>query len=105
MIKKSTYTTLGTQTANRWHSVAVVGGPAPCPAALAARQKRFLSADAPRLPLPDCTSPARCQCRYQHYTDRRATKRRSEDRGGLPHPFTGDEKRKPPQGRRKSDLE
>ena len=102
MTKKPVYNTL----ANRWHSVSVVGGLAPCPAALAIRQKRFLSAEAPRLPMQECTSPERCQCRYQHHADRRVTMRRSLDRGGLPFPFKGDEKRFPKStGRRASDKE
>src|SRR5512144_1085089 len=86
---KTTYTTLG----NRWHAVSVIGGLAPCPAAIAIRQKRMLSDEAPRLPLPECTSPGRCQCRYQHHTDRRVTLRRAVDRGGLPFPWSGANKR------------
>lgn len=102
MTKKPVYNTL----ANRWHCVSVVGGLAPCPAALAVRQKRFLSEEAPRLPMHDCTSPARCQCRYQHHADRRVTLRRSSDRGGLPFPFKGDDKRLPrTDGRRSSDKD
>lgn len=98
MTKKPVYNTL----ANRWHAVSIVGGLAPCPAALAVRQKRFLSAEAPRLPMHDCTSPARCQCRYQHHADRRVKMRRSSDRGGLPFPFKGEEKRTPRAGGRRS---
>ena len=102
MTKKPVYNTL----ANRWHAVSIVGDLAPCPAALAVRQKRFLSAEAPRLPMADCTSPARCQCRYQHHSDRRVTMRRSSDRGGLPFPFKGEEKRTPRvDGRRSTDKE
>jgi hypothetical protein len=36
---------------------------------------RFLSGEAPPLPLPGCTAP-RCLCRYAHYEDRRARDRR-----------------------------
>lgn len=32
--------------------------------------KRFLSGDAPRLPLPSCGAPT-CNCRYVHHGDRR----------------------------------
>jgi len=112
-MKKSTYTTLGkpakdtsySTLSNRWHAVSVVGGLAPCPHAMALRQQRFLSAEAPRLPLPDCTSPGRCQCRYQHFADRRAKMRRTEDRGGLPFPFAGANKRVTRVGRRAEDKE
>jgi hypothetical protein len=56
--------------------------------------------------MADCTSPARCQCRYQHHSDRRVTMRRSSDRGGLPFPFKGEEKRTPRiDGRRSTDKE
>jgi hypothetical protein len=37
--------------------------------------KRFLSGEAPPLPLPNCTAP-RCLCCYAHYEDRREGDRR-----------------------------
>lgn len=37
--------------------------------------KRFLSGEAPPLPLPNCTAP-RCRCCYVHYEDRRERDRR-----------------------------
>src|SRR5947199_9063179 len=45
-----------------WHSVSIVGNPGACPAAEGLRRKRFLSKDAPPLPVPECSSPGRCKC-------------------------------------------
>jgi hypothetical protein len=88
-----------------WHAVSVVGGPKACPAVEALRDKRFLSADAPRLPLPDCTSVWRCKCAYKHHIDRRGTPRRSIDRTGLPSPLLGKDRRiaRQARGRRTDD--
>jgi hypothetical protein len=44
--------------------------------------KRFLSNDAPTLPLPECVM--RCGCKYRHYEDRRGQPRRAEERGAPP---------------------
>src|SRR3954465_12821363 len=51
-----------------WHAVSVVGGPRACPATEGLRHKRFLSDEAPRLPLPECSSPWCCKCTYGHYS-------------------------------------
>src|ERR1700687_1304351 len=77
-----------------WHAVSVVGGPAACPATQGLRHKRFLSDEAPPLPLPECSAPWRCKCIYRHHSDRRATLRRREtDRIRLPSPRLGKERR------------
>jgi hypothetical protein len=52
------------------HAVSIEVGRRPCEAAQAMRDRRFLSAEAPPLPLKDCDADA-CQCRYQHHEDRR----------------------------------
>ena len=39
-----------------WHAVSVVGRAAACPATVGLSDKRFLSDEAPPLPLPDCSS-------------------------------------------------
>jgi hypothetical protein len=88
-----------------WHAVNVVGGPAACPAAERLRHKRFLSDEAPPLPLPACSSPWRCKCIYLHHSDRRAISRRQTDRGWFPSPWIGKERREGLQtrGRRADD--
>ncbi len=52
------------------HAVAVVTGRRPCAAAAELSDQRFLSAEAPTLPLEACDR-SRCECRYQHFADRR----------------------------------
>lgn len=52
-------------------SVAVSVGIHPCEAALRRRGHRYLSREAPFLPLPKCTDVEACDCIYLHYDDRR----------------------------------
>lgn len=61
-----------------YHAVVVVPGPRACAPAQALRDRRFLSREAPALPLPGCDS-GRCQCRYAHFDDRRKGLRRAHD--------------------------
>jgi len=63
----------------RWHAVSVKTGPGACPAATSGRTRRWLSREAPLLPLPGCLKPDTCQCTYQHHDDRRAGGRRAEE--------------------------
>lgn len=88
-----------------WHAVSVVGQAGACRATEGLRDKRFLSDEAPPLPLPECSSPWRCKCIYRHYPDRRAVLRRETDRGRFPRPRFGEERRQGPQaqGRRADD--
>jgi hypothetical protein len=60
--------------------VTVEAGPKACKAARALGDQRFLSRDAPSLPLKGCDC-ARCDCHYEHYEDRRTTPRRARDMG------------------------
>lgn len=57
-----------------FHAVSI--GPASdcCAAAQSLRAVRFLSEEAPSLPLVNCNA-AQCQCRYTHYSDRRGATR------------------------------
>ncbi len=52
-----------------------------CQAAKDTHGKRYLSAEAPPLPLDQCDRSDRCQCRYQHYKDRRGESRRGAEVG------------------------
>ena len=47
--------------------------------AVSGKNRRWLSREAPLLPLPGCTRPDTCQCTYNHHDDRRAASRRAED--------------------------
>jgi hypothetical protein len=57
--------------AHPYHSVSIHTGSAACLQARGLKQKRFLSGEAPQLPLAECTSP-KCHCVYQHHPDRRS---------------------------------
>jgi hypothetical protein len=84
----------------KWYSVSVVPGKRCCTAAKQVARKRWLSADAPRLPLEKCDLRT-CECRYQHHTDRRGIPRRRVDREALPHQFDGQDKRTIKRDRRR----
>ena len=81
----------GTQ-ANLYHSVTIKAMPGSCVTAKALKGIRFLSKEAPALPLEDCDVET-CICRYDHHTDRRSGTRRSEDMGGPKIPSVSSEKR------------
>jgi hypothetical protein len=68
---------------HRWHAVTIAGTADACAAAIACKDKRYLSAEAPRLPLPGCDAKV-CDCRYAHYDDRRRAPRRAQERGAMP---------------------
>ena len=68
--------------------------------------RRFLSSEAPLLPLTGCTETS-CQCRYVHYADRREQDRRSTYvRSGTSAPaFMGRERRSGTDRRQSFTLE
>ena len=71
---------------NPWHAVAIQPGPKRCAAVEGLLGQRFLSRDAPRLPLKDCTESG-CTCKYRHYEDRRHEGVALDNSGmPLPHP-------------------
>ncbi|HTV96536.1 MAG TPA: hypothetical protein VME42_11040 [Steroidobacteraceae bacterium] len=83
---------------HRWHAVTIVARGSACGAAQACRGRRFLSHEAPRLPLPECDAAA-CDCRYRHFDDRRGPPRRAEE--GPPARVKVDRREK--RGRRSTD--
>ncbi len=86
-----------------FHAVSVALGDKACAAAKALEGKRFLSRQAPVLPLKDCDR-TQCQCRYVHYDDRRKALRRARDIGVTIAGHEADEKRvNAKRGRRKTD--
>jgi hypothetical protein len=86
----------------RWAAVSVVTGGGGCEAARALKGKRFLGADAPRLPLNDCATPATCRCAYRKYADRREGPRREEEETGMRRGITQPDRRVR-RGRRSTD--
>jgi hypothetical protein len=89
---------------NKFHSVTIAPGPRACAEARALQGQRFLSRDAPQLPLRNCGS-TQCECHYEHYDDRRKGGRRLHDLGVSIDGYEGDEHRqKSKRGRRQSDA-
>jgi len=83
-----------------WRAVSVAPTRASCPAAVAIRDKRFLLAEAPTLPLPMCTWPLSCPCRLKVHEDRRARPRREKEPGEMTKPR---KERRHRTGRRATD--
>jgi hypothetical protein len=86
-----------------WHAVSIVTGNSCCQEAHAVRGFRFLSAQAPRLPLAKCPLAATCVCYYKHHTDRRAQPRRRDDLMGLRRRGYTANERRADFGRREDD--
>jgi len=75
-----------------------------CHAAQDTHGERYLSAEAPPLPLDKCDRPDRCRCRYQHYKDRRDDSRRAVEIG-LPTQSDPERvERRQVEGRRSEDI-
>jgi hypothetical protein len=68
---------------SHWHAVAIKPKGQSCEAVQACRTARFLSSDAPRLPLVECSTSDTCTCVYKHHADRRAQPRRQDEKDGL----------------------
>lgn len=89
-----------------WAAVSIVTNSHCCGAASAIAGVRRLAADAPQLPLPDCSMPAQCRCRYQKHADRRSGEdRREMNHNSIGQSFYGGEKnrRAYSPGRRSTD--
>ena len=90
------------ETKHPYHAVSIVPGAAEsCGAARRFKSVRFLSKDAPRLPLPSCNC-AQCTCRFKHHRDRRAGPRRRSDQGMMAATWNASERRRV-GGRRADD--
>ncbi len=89
---------------SRWYAVSIVPGETSCKLVRMHQGTRWLSAEAPRLPVPGCDEQ-QCECRYRHFADRRANVQRKQDRDGWVRNFKGDDRRSGVRGRRASDLE
>ena len=92
------------KSAQTYHAVSIAAAGGCCQAARAIEGKRFLSREAPILPLKGCDK-ATCQCRYEHHEDRRKGPRRARDFGvSIAAWEDGPEVRKKNmRGRRKAD--
>lgn len=63
---------------NPWHAVSIVSSQPVCRKARGLYRARFLSKDAPPLPLAGCDARI-CGCHYRHHEDRRRALRRASD--------------------------
>ena len=75
-----------------------------CQAAQDTHSERYLSADAPPLPLGQCDRPDQCQCRYQHHEDRRGNSRRGGESGLTAQQDAERVERRKLKGRRVDDV-
>ena len=64
-----------------FHGVSIDSRHQVCSAVAELHSKRFLSEEAPILPLDRCPHPLSCQCVYKHFGDRRTGLRRDSDEG------------------------
>ena len=72
-----------TGSASTFHAVSINFESTACSAAKSLDGKRFLSDAAPRVPLAEC-DVLDCQCRFEHYEDRRdREERRNSDQSGI----------------------
>jgi hypothetical protein len=92
------------ETTSRWSAVSIVAGSGGCEAALALKGRRFLGAEAPRIPLAECTCAQSCRCVYRKYPDRRAGPRRAEEHSGMRRVGTSGPERRIGRGRRRTDV-
>jgi hypothetical protein len=58
-----------------WHSVSIIRGREACRAVAELNGRKWLSAEAPQLPIKGCDA-RQCDCRYRHHADRRSGDRR-----------------------------
>jgi hypothetical protein len=58
-----------------WHSVSIIRGRHACEAVVKLNGRKWLSAEAPQLPVTGCDAK-QCDCRYRHHADRRSADRR-----------------------------
>ena len=87
---------------SRWYAVSVVPGEECCKLVKMHLGTRWLSSEAPRLPVPGCDAMY-CDCRYRHFDDRRTNVQRKQDRDGWIRNFKGEDRRSKGRGRRESD--
>jgi hypothetical protein len=86
-----------------WHAVSVVTGRWCCDAARSFIGTRFLSREAPRLPLAQCSAAEACSCSYRHHPDRRTTPRRKDEAMGIRRMAPVPNERRGDRGRRADD--
>ena len=64
-----------------WRAVEIIPGADACKYAQSMVGRRFLCAEAPKLPLLGCLHSMQCACVYKHHVDRRKGPRRADESG------------------------
>jgi hypothetical protein len=90
-------------TGKRYHCVEVRTATPACAAVRHFGHTRFLSREAPILPVSGCTVPTKCTCRYIHHDDRREDDRRNRFGRGSSGPPAIVGERRSKTDRRKSE--
>ena len=86
-----------------FQAISIYRGLICCDMARKFSEHRFLTRDAPSLPLAGCSMGKTCQCKYIKHRDRRSEPRRLIDFGVVARLFDGNERRARRAGRRTSD--
>jgi hypothetical protein len=86
-----------------WHAVSIVTGRWCCEAARHVLGSRYLSREAPRLPLAECSAAEHCTCLYKHHGDRRGVPRRKDEAMGMRRLAYVENDRRVTRGRRADD--
>ncbi len=89
--------------AQPWHAVTIRPKGTSCDAAQARRTARYLSTEAPRLPLEECSTSDTCTCVYKHHADRRGQPRRQDERDGMRRSTEVSQERRRARDRRGTD--
>jgi hypothetical protein len=87
----------------KWHAISVDARALSCMVAHDLRKKRFLSREAPALPLEGCTKRSSCPCTYKHHDDRRSKSRRDSEAGISSSTSKHGTERRTSRGRRSDD--
>jgi hypothetical protein len=88
----------------KYPAVTIALGTRRCPAVESLEGTRILATHAPPLPMPNCSIPAECRCRFKKYPDRRDDEegRRSHFGAERASWYAGGQRRKS-RGRRERD--
>lgn len=73
-----------------------------CEASHAIEDQRFLSSEAPLLPLHGCSDPNGCRCKYKHWDDRRQEDDRRTPFRGIGEQFHAQDDKRAGKDRRSS---
>ncbi len=86
---------------NPYHCVEIKAPYDACEEMLKLHGRRFLSAEAPILPLPSCNQP--CACKFKHHNDRRYDDRRDVFNSSVIH-YNGEKNRRLGEDRRSNST-